>query len=70
MSSLVSFVQCAGRVKAACLPALLTTWMLLAAWGARAEPSTAGLSISDEADLRALVEDGVLPEEDFETLRE
>jgi hypothetical protein len=67
---LVSFVQCAGRVNAACLPALLTTCMLLAAWGARAEPSTAGLSIADEADLRALYEDGLLPEEDFETLRE
>ncbi len=67
---MVSFVQCAGRVNAACLPALLTTCMLLAAWGARAEPSTAGLSIADEADLRALYEDGLLPEEDFETLRE
>ncbi len=67
---MVSFVQCAGRVKTACLPALLTLWLLLAVTGAWAEPYEAGLSIRDEADLRALYEDGVLPEEDFETLRE
>src|SRR3712207_4769763 len=70
VSWLVSFVQCAGRVKSARLPALLTTWMLLAVPGARAEPYAAGLSITREEDLRALFEDGVLPEEDFETLRE
>ncbi|HEX5750788.1 MAG TPA: hypothetical protein VFZ09_31480 [Archangium sp.] len=70
MSSLVSFVQCAGRVKAACPPALLTTWLLLAVTGARAEPYDVEVSLSDEADLRALYEDGVLAEEDFETLRE
>ncbi|AKI99893.1 hypothetical protein ATI61_104685 [Archangium gephyra] len=67
---MVSFVQCAGRVKAACPPALLTTWLLLAVTGARAEPYDAELSISGEADLRALYEDGVLGEEEFETLRE
>ncbi|MFE8605008.1 hypothetical protein [Archangium violaceum] len=70
MSSLVSFVQCAGRVKTACPPALLTTWLLLAVTGARAEPHEADVSITSEADLRALYEDGVLAEEDFETLRE
>ena len=70
MSSLVSFVHRGGGVKSACLPALLTTWMLLAVPGARAEPYAAGLSISDEADLRALYEDGALTEEEFETLRE
>jgi hypothetical protein len=67
---LVSFVQCAGRVRAACPPALLTTWLLLAVTGARAEPYETALSITGEADLRALYEDGVLGEEDFETLRE
>ncbi|MCY1073738.1 hypothetical protein [Archangium lansingense] len=38
--------------------------------GARAEPYAAGLSITDEAELRTLYEDGVLAEEEFETLRE
>ncbi|PTL80068.1 hypothetical protein DAT35_31085 [Vitiosangium sp. GDMCC 1.1324] len=45
-------------------------WLLLAAPGARAEPYAVELVIEDEADLRALYEEGVLPEEDFETLRE
>lgn len=67
---MVSFVQSAGRVKAARSPALLMLWLLLAARGAWAEPYEAGPSITDEADLRALYEDGVLAEEDFETLRE
>ncbi|HYO57256.1 hypothetical protein [Archangium sp.] len=70
MSSLVSFVQGAGRVRPACLPILLTLWFLLAAPGARAEPYETEPLIDDEADLRALYEDGVLSEEDFETLRE
>jgi hypothetical protein len=70
---LVSFVQDAGRVRPACLPALpalLMLCLLLAVPGAGAEPYEAGLSIADEADLRVLYEEGVLPEEDFETLRE
>jgi hypothetical protein len=67
---LVSFVQSAGRVRPACLPALLTLWCLLAVPEARAESHGTELTIEDEADLRALHEDGVLSREDFETLRE
>jgi hypothetical protein len=70
VSSLVPFVQGAGRVRAACLPALLSVWCLLAAPGARAEPYELESFIDDEAGLRALYEDGTRSEEDFETLRE
>ncbi|HEX8434514.1 helix-hairpin-helix domain-containing protein [Archangium sp.] len=57
-------------MRPACLPALLTLWTLLASPGARAEPYEVELAISDEGDLRALYEDGVLSEEDFATLLE
>jgi len=70
VSSLVSFVQRAGRVRPACLPALLTLWCLLSPPEAWAEPHGVELTLEDEADLRALYEDGVLSREDFETLRE
>ncbi|WP_395837643.1 helix-hairpin-helix domain-containing protein [Archangium violaceum] len=70
MSSLVSFVQGARAVRRAYLLALLMTGFLLVAPDARAEPYEVELSIQDETDLRALFEDGVLSEADFETLRE
>ena len=67
---MVSFVQSAGRVRPACLPALLTVWTLLAVPEARAESYGTELTIDDEADLRALHEDGVLSREELETLWE
>ncbi|MFL5354664.1 hypothetical protein [Archangium sp.] len=59
----------------ACLPAFrfLAPWLmglLLVAPGARAEPYAVDLAVSDEADLRALFEEGVLSEEELETLLE
>ncbi len=57
-------------MRSACLPALLIVWNLLAPSGARAEPYDVELSVSDEAELRALYEDGVLSEEAFATLLE
>ncbi len=54
----------------ACLPALLIVWTCLAAPDARAEPYEVELAIDDEADLRALWEDGVLARESFDTLLE
>jgi hypothetical protein len=67
---LVSFVQRAGRVRPACLPALLIVWTLLASPGASAEPYEVEFTITDESDLQALYEDGALSEEDFATLLE
>ncbi len=70
VSSLVPFVQSAGRVSSACLPALLCVGCLLAVPSARAESYGLEPSVDDEAGLRALYEEGALSEEDFETLRE
>lgn len=70
VSWLVSFVQGAGRVNSAHLPALLTAGMLLATSSVRAEQYETALAIDDEEELRALYEDGALSQDSFETLRE
>lgn len=48
--------------------ALVSCWWLLASPAARAETYAADLRVEDESDLRALYEDGVLSQEEFEAL--
>ncbi|EPX60019.1 hypothetical protein D187_002105 [Cystobacter fuscus DSM 2262] len=70
MSSLVSFVQSAARVRRVHFLLLVTTWCSLLPQRASAETYADARPIEDEAALRALNEEGVLADEDFEALRE